>query len=575
MSLAGILNTASAAISNSDFKIAVVNGNVANADDTSYSRKTVQSAAITPDLALTQSDTTRVADAYLTRLVASSGSAAGSDQAISAALSQYDAALGSVNAGDDLASRLSAFQTALSSLSANAVDPSSKANVVSAASTLASSIRSLSGSVQDLRSQANSDIATTVSEINTATAKIDALNRQIVAGGASGADVTDLQDQRDAALQTLSGDMGVSYYVTPDNRMQVFSASGDLLVGDQANALSYSASSTLSASATYPGAIGGIMLGGKDVTASITSGKLGGLITLRDQTFVQEQAKLDAFASTLIGAANAASNAGSAYPAPSSLTGSTTVSAGLPFSGTGTLRVALTDPTGAVVSTQDIDLSTCATVGDLVNALNGVPGLSAQIDSQGRMTLSATNAGQGVALADLGAAVAPSGVGVSAYFGLNNLFSGADATDIAVSSAIAATPGNLPTGALNAAAGLAVGDIAVASADTSVADKLSSALSSPQGFAAAGGFAAQSVSPQTYAAAIVSSAATLVSDASARADSSQATFSAAQSQLQNLTNVNTDEELAQLTSLQQQYQANAQMITAERALFQALMTMMA
>jgi flagellar hook-associated protein 1 FlgK len=52
-------------------------------------------------------------------------------------------------------------------------------------------------------------------------------------------------------------------------------------------------------------------------------------------------------------------------------------------------------------------------------------------------------------------------------------------------------------------------------------------------------------------------------------------FSTAQSRMQNLTNVNTDEELAQLTSLEQQYQANAQMITTVRALFSALMQMMA
>jgi flagellar hook-associated protein 1 FlgK len=52
-------------------------------------------------------------------------------------------------------------------------------------------------------------------------------------------------------------------------------------------------------------------------------------------------------------------------------------------------------------------------------------------------------------------------------------------------------------------------------------------------------------------------------------------FGAAQSRLQNFSNVNTDEELAQLTALEQQYQANAQMITTARALFDALQKMMA
>jgi flagellar hook-associated protein 1 FlgK len=66
-----------------------------------------------------------------------------------------------------------------------------------------------------------------------------------------------------------------------------------------------------------------------------------------------------------------------------------------------------------------------------------------------------------------------------------------------------------------------------------------------------------------------------VSGAAAAADQSQATFTEAQSQLNNLTNVNTDQELALLTTYQQQYQANAQMVSMVRTLFTALMQMMA
>jgi flagellar hook-associated protein 1 FlgK len=573
MSLSAILNTASAALSNSDYKIAIANGNVANAGDTSYSRKIADVSPLSPDVLLTSSTVSRVADAYLTRTVSTTGADAGRDQAISDALQSYDAALGSTSEGDDVASRLTALQTALTNLDAQGADASSRTSVVSAASQLATTIRTLSGTIQSLRTQADNGVSDTVAEINTATSQIDSLNRQIVAGQASGADVADLEDQRDAALQTLGGDIGVTYYVTPDNRMQVYTSSGDQLVGTQAMPLAYTPSSALSATTTYPASIGGITLAGKDVTTSLTTGKLAGLVSLRDQILPAEQAKLDALTQGLTRAANAATNAGTAFPPPSSLTGTTAVSATDALSASGTLRVAVTDSTGAVQATQDIDLSGLSTVGDVVSALNAVPGLTAAVDSQRHLSLQ-TASGSGVSLLDVGASVGSGGQGVSAYFGLNNLFTGSGASDLAINPALAADPTKLPTGQLSAASGLAAGQTGVASADTSAADALAKALSGLQGFPAAGGFSAQTTSLQSYATAFMGRAAQIVSDASDAASSSQATFQAAQTRLDNTTNVNTDEELANLQSLEQQYQANAQMIATVRTLFSTLMTMM-
>lgn len=574
MSLSVILNTAAAALTNTEFKIATTNNNVANASDPNYSRKTVSSGAISSTAALTVSTTNRVADAYLTKLTASSAGSSAYDQAISSALTTYDAALGTVNAGDDLSSRLQDLQTAITNLSTSGADSASKAKAVAAATTLAGTIQGLSSTVQSLRTQANTDIASTVNEINASTSTIADLNRQIVATTASGGDVTDLEDQRDTALQTLSADIGVSYFVDSDNRMQVYTSSGDALVAGKANALSYTPASTLSATATYPAQISGITVGDRDITTSVTSGKLGGLINLRDDTLVQEQTKLDSFSSALISAANTATNAGSAYPPPSSLQGLTVVDPSQSLSGSGQLRVAVTDSSGTLVSSTDLDLTSYSTVGDLVTALNGVPGLSAQLDSQGRLSIQTSDSTQGVAFADMSASVGPSGAGVSDFFGLNNLFTGSGASDIAVNATIANAPDRLPTGTLSTSGTLAAGDIAVASGDTTGSDALNTAFDAPRTFTAAGGLPTQSTSLQSYATDFVSSAANVVASASSAADASSAVFTAAQSRMQNFSGVNTNEELAQLTALQQQYQANAQMISTARTLFQTLVAMM-
>jgi flagellar hook-associated protein 1 FlgK len=574
VSLTSALNTAAAGISNTDYQIGLANANIANASDTSYSTKTAQITTITDTVAISQATVTRAADSYLTKATVSSASAAGHDAAIDSALQAYDAALGDVSSGDDLASQVSGFQASLTSLTASANTTSAKAAVVDSATQLAGGISALSSSIQQLRTQANSDIASTVDSINTALDSIASLNNQIVSTTAAGGDITNLEDQRDAALETLSSSMGISYYTTADNRLQVYTATGDALVGDSANHLSYTASATLDATSTYPGTISGITLRGTDVTASLTTGTLGGLIQLRDTTLPDEQAKLDELAGSLISTANAASNAGAAYPPPSQLTGTATVAASDSFSGSGTLRVAVTSSTGAVVSTQDLDLSSYSTVADLIGGLNSIPGLTASVSSSGKLVIATADPSQGVALADGGVAVGPAGVGVSDYFGLNDIFTGAGAADIAVNPSLTKSAALLPTAALSVSGGLTVGAVALTAGDSAVADRLGAALTASTSFTAAGDFPAQTVSLATYASNIVSSAASLISNASDQADRSDATHTAAQTQLENVTSVNTDEQLSNLTLLQQQYQANAQMVTTVRTLFTALLQMM-
>lgn len=565
MSLSSIIGAAGSALTASQTRIAVANLNVANADDLTYTRKTVTSAATTTTVALSDATILRVADSYLSKTVLKTAAAAGGDAITDSYLQSYDAALGSTDGGDDISSLMTAFSTALSAL-ASSPDATSKAQLVSDASALADGIRGLSAEIQDLRTQANSQIEATVATVNQTLGSLASLNDQIATVTAQGGDTTSLEDQRDAALTTLSGLMGVSSYVTADNQLRVYTTGGDALLGTTAATLGYTASSQLGATATYPGSIAGITLNGKDVTTSLTTGELGALVTLRDQTLPAEQDKLDALASTLIAQVNAVTNAGSSVPAPNSLTSADTVSATDALAATGTLRVAVTDSSGKVVSTQDLDLSPYSTVGDLVTALNGIGGLSAGIGSDGKLSITATSSANGVSLADDGA-------GLSAMFGFNNLLTGSTASDIGVSSTLTNDPGGLPTAVLSTSATLAVGDLALASGDSTIADQLASLMTTSVSFAATGGQAARTATLSSYASGFVSGAATMIAAAASQSEASTAASDAATSRLQNLTAVNIDEELANLTQYQTQYEANAQLISIAKDLFDTLVNM--
>lgn len=573
MSLSSIISSASSALSTAQMQIAVANANVANADDLTYTKKTVSTTATTALNSASSATVQRAADTYLAKTVVKTAASSGYASTIDTYMQSYDAALGSVDSGDDLSGLLDAFSSALTALSASADSDTAKAATVSAASDLAAGISSLSASVQDLRTQANAEIATTVDTINSTLSTLASLNDQIVSVTAQGGDVTALQDQRDAALTTLSGLIGVSSYTTSDNRLVVYTTGGDQLLGTTPAKLSYTASSALSSTSVYPTSISGITLNGKDVTASLDSGQLGALVTLRDKTLVDEQAELDALASTLIAQVNAISNAGSATPAPNALTSAQTVSGSDAFSATGTLRVAVVDASGSTVSTQDIDLSAYSTLADLVSALDAVDGLSASIGSDGKLSITADNGANGVALGDMGASVGASAQGVSDYFGFNDLFSGSTAADIAVSSRLSGDYSLLATAALDTSTTLAAGDRALSTSDSTTVDKLSSMLSGTLSFAAAGDQAAKTVSLSSYASSFVSGAATLVSNASSSASSALSTYQAATTRLQNTTAVNVDEELALLTTYQSQYEANAQLVAMVQELFDTLIQM--
>ena len=569
MSLTSILSSAGAALTTAQYQIAVSQTNVANADNASYSRKTVTTTATTQTLAVSSATVTRAADAYLSKTVDKTAAADGRDTVVDTYLQSYDASLGSVDGGDDISSLLTAFQTALTGLASSST-AATKASAVSAATSLASSIQSLSGEIQSLRSQANLQIAETVDTINSTLDTLKTLNDQIVSTTASGGDVSDLEDSRAAAVTTLSSLMGVSTYTTSDNRVMVYTDSGEQLLGASVAKLSYSASSSLSADAVYPGAIAGVTVNGKDITASLTSGKLGGLVSLRDDILVGEQDALDQLASTLIAQVNTAANSGSASPPPNSLTSATTVSGTDAFSATGSVRVAVTNSSGAVVSTQDIDLSSYATIDDLIAGLNSVGGLTASI-SNGKLTIAAASSSNGVALADIDASVG--GEGFAAAFGFNDVFSGDSAVDIAVSSSLTSDASRFPTATMDTTSVLAVGQVAVASGGTGAVSAIASALSTSTSFTAAGNLTAGQSSLLTYAAAFVSTAATTISDGASQAQTSTAAHDAAVDRLANLTTVNLDEELAMLEVYQQVYQANAQLTSIVQELFDTLMNM--
>lgn len=578
MSLRVASSIATSALRTSEVGIAVASSNVANADTDGYTRKTASNVTRSTGTNISSVDVTAVSsnvDRYLLKTLVAAQSDLGYTDTRNSYLDRMQSAFGSVSdddsGGTDIGSMIDALADTLGTLATSPESESAKAATVQDLSDLAESLRSTSSSIQSLRAQADDEIASTVDSINGTLNGIDSLNDQIVKGKALGQNVTDLEDQRNTALKSLATNIDVTYQVDDSGLMRISTASGKSLLDSKVHELSYTPAASVSASTVYSASgtsgFNGIMLNSTDVTGSSLGGTLGALVQLRDTDLPAQQASLDELATTLMDSLNAIQNQGTSYPAPQSLTGTETVSAGDALKVTsGTLRVAVTDSSGMAAEVLDIDLSTMSTLQDVVDAINSMSNASAAISADGKLVISANSASSGIALGgDNGA--------FSTAYGMNDLLTGTGASDIKVATRIADDSSLLATGALSSTSGLTAGDTVLTSGEGSVAQALSVAFSTSHDFDAAGSLSARSTTFAGYAGAVIQGAATLADTASAAYDSQNTYTSSLESTFTSQSGVNVDEETAAISTLQSAYEAAAAVMKTLQEMFSTALDM--
>ncbi len=566
-------------------QIAVASSNISNAGTTGYTEKTAnQVASVTEGVGTgtTISSITSNVDQLLLKSLVGATSDLGYADSTNNYATQLEELYGSTssgsssNTGTSVANTIANLNSAIASLESADNGSSDQSSVVESLDEVASQLRETSTGIQSLRSNADQGIASAVDTANSALEDINSLNQQIVTAKAGGQSTADLEDQRNTDLQTIAGKMNISYFVTSSGAMQIYTGSGQTLLDGQVHELSYQSLGTVTSSTTYTaGSSSGfspISVDGVDVTSQITSGTIGALISQRDDTLPAAQSELDELASNLITSLNSIHNEGTSSPPASTLTGTAAVSSGDAFSATGSVRIAVTDSSGDLVSYDDLDLSDYSTVGEVVSAINNISGVAASIDSSGYLVIAATNSGDGVAINEMTSAVGGTDEGFSDYFGLNDLLTGTDASDIAVRGDILSDPGLIATSELSSSSTLTTGDNVITSG-TTVADNLYTALTGSTNFAAAGNLGATSTSFANYAADIIANVATASSNASADYTSKETTQSTLSSTMSSETGVNVDEETALLSTLQNQYSAASEVLSVVSKMFDALITM--
>lgn len=582
MTLNLALSTAVSSLLTVQQQMAVASNNLANANTVGYSKQTVDVTSVVVGgvgAGVTSAGVSINVDPFLFASVLKANTSASASDSYADYYDELQQALGTISSsttgGNDLASRLSSLESALSALANDPEQSSLETKVVAALDNLTSTLRSTSSSIQALRNRASDEISETVDDINTQISTIQTLNSKISTAVARGDETAALEDQRNAALLALSGDMGISYYTDSNNMVQVYTSAGQgLLVGNVAREVSYAAPAYLSPDSTYAGGtVPGIMLGNVDVTTQLqaSGGSIAALINLRDVDFPAVQDELDNLADGLVNTINEIYNQGTPYPATTTITGtnSTAINGTDALSATATVRIAQVDQSGKIQAYQDFDLSTAATVDDMIAMFNASGLVTASLNASGQLVLTSSDASRGVATATVSGDV--DGTNFSAYFHLNDLLRSENgARSISVASDILSKPSLWSSASLSTEAGT-VPFVGLTSGDASITQSLVDALLTRQNFPAAGSLTSTSATLAGYATTIITNIATRASNAEDDRTTQDTVRSTLQGSLSSQSGVNSDEETAQLVVLQNAFASSSKVISTVQTMFQALL----
>ena len=201
----------------------------------------------------------------------------------------------------DIGSQISNLFSSISQLSTNPSSIALRQGVLTAASNLTSTFNNTASNLSRQQSSLDLNVVQSVQQVNTLTQQIAGLNGQITSLQNLGQEAGTFIDQRDVLINQLSGLIDVSE-IKSDSGITLTTSNGTALVsGTRSFSLT-----------TQPGASGvqHIFSQGKDITSTLSSGALGGLIEVRDQKIPALLSSLDTLASGLATAFNSANTAG-------------------------------------------------------------------------------------------------------------------------------------------------------------------------------------------------------------------------------------------------------------------------
>jgi flagellar hook-associated protein 1 FlgK len=285
--------------------LAATSNNIANANTPGYTREVPQfteneettSGSLVSGGGVNLEGLQSVRDELLNLQIQNQTSLQSSVDMQSSTLQQIQSYFSS-SSGDDISSELAAFSSSLSQLSATPTSAAAQQGVISSGQDLANAFNTTANGLTSAQSYADGQVTQTVAQINSLTQQIAQLNGQLTQTATTVNDGGTIEDQRDELVQQLSTLTGISITQSNDGETITTGNGTPLVMGSQ--------SFTLQTTTGSDGMQQVLDSTGKNITASIQGGTLGGAIQVRDQTIPGILTQLNTLASQFATAFNAA-----------------------------------------------------------------------------------------------------------------------------------------------------------------------------------------------------------------------------------------------------------------------------
>ncbi len=301
MTLGAVLNSTRSSLAALAERTNTVSENIANVDNPAYSRRIAQS--VSDYHGVRRVAVSRSEDSELLARMLEYTSLHSANAARAEGLENLGLIYGDVDSEVSplaLMSRLQADMQAFASMPDSAT---AAARAVGTARDLAEAINRGAESVAALRQQADADIARSVDRVNDLLQRFHEANAAIVTGRLSDTEAVRQHDLRDQALIALSEELDIRTVAQNDGGLAIYTAGGAVLYEGQPREVRFESSAGLA-----PGAPGGrviidnVPVTGNGAVMKLNSGRIAGLIELRDEIAAGWETQLDEMARGLIDA---------------------------------------------------------------------------------------------------------------------------------------------------------------------------------------------------------------------------------------------------------------------------------
>jgi len=319
MGISSVLSTALQGLSVTSSALEVVSANVANADTTGYTSKSLTVRTLITNgtaSSVIEGNVRRDVDSLLVKQIRQENAGLGYVEILEKYYGQLDSLYGEPGSETSIDTLYANFQSSLDALVASPDDYTTREQFLRDAQTLAESLNDMSDNIQAMRLQAEQEISDTVDQINSLLQSISDINTQLSGSAQFSSPDADLLDLRDGYLLELSELIDINVVEGDRGVVTVSTTSGTSLLSPTPATLVFDERGTVTAEALYSsdsdesgvGTVKIITGNGGEIDLirdnQIQSGKLAGLLELRDGYLVDAQAQLDAVANALASAFN-------------------------------------------------------------------------------------------------------------------------------------------------------------------------------------------------------------------------------------------------------------------------------